>query len=181
MINRRYSEKLYNKSVLTALGAVAAVLLPQLIHFVAKLSGTGASLGEILLPMHFGVIIAGLVGGAGVGLVAGAAAPLLSYALSGMPNTVILPFIVIELAVYGLTAGLLKNRNLNIFIKLLAVQLSGRAARLIFAAVSVYALGGTLPNGGIAFFMLQGILGVMLQWLAVPAVVKYIKETGFYE
>ena len=41
----------------------------------------------------------------------GSGKSLLSFALTGMPSAALLPFMMIELTVYGLVCGLLKNKK----------------------------------------------------------------------
>ena len=92
-----------------ALTVAAAVLLPQLFHAVGAISGTGTALGAALLPMHIPVLLAGLLYGPVVGVAAGVLSPLLSAAVSDMPTAALLPFMVLELGVYGLTSGFLSR------------------------------------------------------------------------
>lgn len=80
----------------------AAVALPALAHL------TGLPV-RTLLPMHWPVILAGLCYGWRSGAVLGALAPLTSYLLSGMPPPVILPPMTLELAAYGMLAGLVRE------------------------------------------------------------------------
>ena len=51
--------------------------------------------------MHLPIILVGLLAGPYAGLVSGALGPLCSFALSDMPGLVMLPFMMIELAVYA--------------------------------------------------------------------------------
>ena len=49
--------------VLLTVGAIAgAVALPQVVHLIGAAAGVGTALGELLLPMHFFVLLAGLFG-----------------------------------------------------------------------------------------------------------------------
>ena len=66
--------------------------------------------GPTFLPMHVFVLVAGLLFGWRAGLVVGLFAPLASSAVSGMPGLLILPQIVVEVAAYGLVAGILRER-----------------------------------------------------------------------
>lgn len=83
---------------------IAAIALPQLFHMLGAVTGMGTALGQIFLPMHLPVLLVGLLAGPAAGLAAGAVSPLLSYAISGMPVLTGLPFMALELAVYGLIA-----------------------------------------------------------------------------
>ena len=69
-------------------------------------------LGVAFLPMHLPIIFVGLIAGPAVGAIAGAAAPLVSFLLSGMPMLAMLPLMMVELCAYGLVAGLLRGIKL---------------------------------------------------------------------
>ena len=102
---RKLSVKAQTLAALIAL--VSAVALPQIFHLMGAVSGLGTSLGETFLPMHLPILAVGLLAGPWAGLAAGALAPLVSFGLTGMPAAAMLPFMMSELAVYGLVPGLL--------------------------------------------------------------------------
>jgi len=77
---------------------VVAALLPATVHTL------GLS-GAVLLPMHWTVLLAGLVFGPLGGLIAGLSSPLVSFALSGLPALPMLFPMTLETATYGMTAG----------------------------------------------------------------------------
>ena len=58
-----------------------------------------------LLPMHWPAILAGLVYGWRSGMVIGAASPIVSYLISGMPRSAGAAAMTFELAAYGFIAG----------------------------------------------------------------------------
>ena len=99
------------QALATLAAIVGAVAIPQIFHVVGAISGMGTGLGEAFLPMHLPIILVGLLAGPYAGAIAGAFGPLVSFALSGMPGLAMLPFMVIELAAYGLIAGLLTGRR----------------------------------------------------------------------
>lgn len=88
---------LSTKAAATVLAIVAAVALPQLFHVIGAVSGQGTMLGVAFLPMHLPIIFVGLIAGPAVGAIAGAAAPLASFLLSGMPMLAMLPLMMVEL------------------------------------------------------------------------------------
>ena len=61
-------------------------------------------------PMHWMILFAGLTYGAFSGMIIGAALPVISFLISGIPIPMNLPLMIPELAVYGLLAGLLKQK-----------------------------------------------------------------------
>ena len=159
------------KLLLTVIAIVGAVALPQLVHVVGKASGVGTALGELLLPMHFFVLLAGLLAGPAVGAVTGACAPLISCLLSGMPRASVLPFMMIELIGYGLVAGLLCKTKMPSLCKLLIAQVCGRLLRALatVAAVGVFDLPG-LSAVSVWNAVVAGLLGILLQWCILPLI-----------
>ena len=117
------------QALATLAAIVGAVAIPQIFHVVGAISGMGTGLGEAFLPMHLPIILVGLLAGPYAGAIAGAFGPLVSFALSGMPGLAMLPFMVIELAAYGLIAGLLRTANMPTIAKVLLVQVGGRVVR----------------------------------------------------
>ena len=160
------------KSIITALTVTIAVALPQLFHAVGVVSGTGAVLGSAFLPMHLPVLLAGLLGGPVVGIIAGAASPLISFAISGMPTAVILPFIMLELAAYGLVGGLLSKLQMPVFGKLLIIQVAGRAVRALAVVAAVYGFESqTVQISSIWNMVTAGLPGILLQWALIPLLI----------
>lgn len=157
------------KLITAVLGVGAAIALPQLVHAVGVLTGSGAQLGSALLPMHLPVLLAGFLGGPAAGCIAGILSPLLSCAISGMPAVTLLPFMVAELGTYGLTAGLLSGVHMNRFCKLLIVQIAGRAVRALAMLAAMLFFGNTaITLGSIGAFITAGIAGILLQWALIP-------------
>lgn len=157
------------KSLTAALAVVTAIVLPQLFHAVGAVSGTGTELGSAFLPMHLPVLLAGLLGGPVVGIIAGAASPLISFSISGMPTAVILPFIVLELAAYGLVGGLLSKVQIPVFAKLLIIQVAGRAVRALAVIAAVYGFKSqAVPVSSVWSMVTAGFPGIILQWALIP-------------
>lgn len=159
-----------------ALGIVAAVALPQIFHLIGLASGTGNVAGTVWLPMHLPVILVGLLLGWRVGLVTGLAAPLISFFLTGMPSVVLLPFMVIELAVYGASAGLLRDVKLPNIVKVLIVQVAGRLIRAAAIFVGVNFLGSKIKLDIIWTSIATGLPGLVLQWAFIPLLVFYFQQ-----
>ena len=88
------------KVVLTALFIALGLTLPMITANVPMI-------GNMLLPMHFPIIICGLICGAGYGALAGVITPLLRSFIFGMPPLFpIAAAMAFELAAYGAVAGL---------------------------------------------------------------------------
>ena len=164
---------------LAALGAlVAAVALPQLLHVMGAASGLGTALGEIFLPMHLPIILVGLLAGPLAGILSGALAPLVSFALTGMPLATMLPFMMVELASYGLFAGLLRSTRLPTSVKVLLVQIGGRVLRAAAILLAVSALGHGIALATIWTSIARGLLGLALQWVLIPLVLYRLDHAG---
>lgn len=92
--------------------------------------------GATFLPMHYFVLLGGLLFGWRAGLIIGLFTPLVSYGLSGMPALPVLPQIVVELSFYGITAGILREKlHLRIFWALSGAMLAGRLALLLTVSI----------------------------------------------
>ncbi|MGE5474673.1 MAG: ECF transporter S component [Ignavibacteriales bacterium] len=169
------------KILTTAAAILAAVVLPQIFHAVGVISGQGAALGETFLPMQLPVILAGLLAGPIVGIVVGVLSPLISFGFSGMPGAVILPFIIIELAGYGLAAGVLSKVKMMAFSKLLLIQIAGRMLRASAILFAVYGLESQVINAaGIWNFVIGGLPGILLQWCLFPLIMFWIESGKKY-
>lgn len=161
---------------------VGAVVLPQLFHAMGAISGLGTVPGEIFLPMHLPIILVGLLAGPYAGAVAGILSPLCSFAISGMPSFAMLPFMMIELCIYGLAAGLLRNVKLPTTAKVLAVQIAGRAVRAAAILISVYALGNDSVSAAVIWNSIPvGISGIVLQLVLIPLIVYRVENLKRHE
>ena len=133
--------------------------------------------GPTYLPMHIFVLIAGLVFGWRAGLIVGALTPLVSYGVSGMPALTILPQIIVELATYGLVAGLLREKlNLSAIWLLLGAMIAGRLALCLVASAIYLGVGEiysplgleSSPLSAVWSTVKQGWPGIILQLAMIP-------------
>ena len=175
----RLSIKAQTLAALAAAGL--AVALPQLVHALGAFTGLGTGLGELLLPMHLPVMLAGFVAGPWAGAAAGLLAPLVSHLLSGMPLAAMLPFMVIELAVYGCAAGLLKNSTLPVLGKVVLVQFLGRTVRAVAILAGFYLLQSKIAPAVIWTSIAAGWAGILLQWALLPLLTKWTERLMPYE
>ena len=163
------------KAVATIIATVAAVALPQLCHVIGDISGLGSGLGEAFLPMHLPVMLLGIFMGKYCGAVAGFAAPMISFALTGMPKIGLLPFMAIELCVYGFMMGALKDKKMPVFGKVIISQVVGRAIRAIAIALAVYAFDYTALSLSVIWTSIAaGLPGLILQWCMIPLIAYYV-------
>ena len=136
--------------------------------------------GPTFLPMHIFVFVAGLLFGWRTGLVVGLLTPLTSYAASGMPALQVLPQIVVELSVYGLVAGILREKfDLLVIWSLLVAMVAGRLALCIGAIVTHFTIGtlysplGLEANHFLVVWSVikQGWPGIVMQLALIPAII----------
>ncbi len=116
---------------------VLSVLTPWALHQIPNAGAT-------YLPMHFFIFVAALTCGWQAGAIVGLLTPFASYLVSGMPVLTVLPQIAMEVTVYGLLAGLLRQKfNLRVVWSLLGAMIGGRVALLIAVAI-VQAITGSV-------------------------------------
>lgn len=136
--------------------AGAAVLLPALCHLLALPV-------YFLLPMHWPVLLSGLVYGWRGGLLVGLMAPLASLVFSGMPPAASLPYIGAELAAYGFAAGFARETlRLKSHASIGAAVIFGR---IVYVAAFALFTGFKTP----AWAMLSyGLAAAVLQIIVLP-------------
>ena len=165
------------QTIAAIIAVVGAVVVPQLFHAMGAVSGLGTALGETFLPMHLPIILVGLLAGPYAGAAAGLSGPLASHLMTGMPGSVMLPFMMIELCIYGLTAGLLRNVKMPTVVKVLITQFAGRAVRTIVILSAVFVFQNSNVNVSVIWTSIfKGIFGIVLQWTFLPLIVYYIEN-----
>ena len=155
---------------------ISAVAVPQILHVIGAASGLGTALGEIFLPMHLPIILAGLLAGPYAAGIAGLLGPLVSHLLTGMPGSVMLPFMMIELAVYGISAGMLRNVKIPNIAKVLIAQILGRAVRDGAILIAFYAFGSAIKPAVILSSISAGLIGIVLQLIVIPLAVYRLRS-----
>ena len=162
----------------------AAALSLALCLLLPFLTGQIPQIGNALCPMHLPVLLAGYICGPWWAAAVGYVAPLLRFALFGMPP--IFPMgvaMAFELAAYGLVSGLLyrklpKSRG-NIYLSLLIAMALGRVVwglvRVVLSGVAGEAFTWAAFMAG-AFT--TAIPGILLQLLLIPIIVMALEKTG---
>lgn len=121
--------------------------------------------GPAFLPMHFFVLLAGLLFGWRLGLIVGLITPWISFATSGMPPYAILPQLTLEIGTYGFMAGLLRqNLKLNPWFSLILAIILGRFV-LLFGFLSIPSLITTIK---------AGLPGILIQIIILPLFTYFI-------
>lgn len=169
------------KTIASACAVVAAVVLPQIFHLMGMVTNMGTALGETYLPMHLAIFAVGLLAGPMAGLVAGLLSPVISFFLTAMPTSVMLPYMVVELGVYGVSAGLLAKVKMPTIVKLIIAQIAGRAVRAAATMAGIHIFGSAINAAVIWNSITAGLPGLVLQWALIPLLVFYIEKKAKYE
>ena len=173
--------KTQNPAIRRMVSAAVCLALCMVLPF---LTGQIPQVGSALCPMHIPVLLAGFLCGPWWAMAVGAVAPLLRFALFGMPP--IFPTGVamcFELAAYGLVSGLLYARlpkkTVNIYVSLVAAMLAGR---VVWGIVRV-ALSGVAgqPFTWAAFMagaFVNAVPGIIVHILLIPVIVMALRKAG---
>ena len=127
---------------------------------------------RMLLPMHWTVLLAGLVYGWRGGLLVGLLSPIVSYLISGYPKPLILPSMILELTTYGVITGLLSEfKKLNRFISILIAIIIGRIVFIISVLLTNSYQGEFLIY--LREALLPGIFAGTLQVILLPFIANW--------
>ena len=166
---------------------VLAAMFLALCMVLPFITGQIPAIGQALSPMHIPVLIAGFVCGPLWAAVIGFIAPLLRFALFGMPP--IMPTgiaMAFELCTYGLVSGLvyraLAKNTANVYVTLIVAMLCGRVvwgiARYIMATTS----GNAFTFAAfIAGAFTTAIPGIILHLILIPVVVIALRKAKFID
>lgn len=170
------------QTLATIAAVVSAVALPQLVHLIGRATGMGTAFGELLLPMHLPILLVGLLAGPYAGAIAGLLGPACSFVLAGMPSAAVLPFMMVELCVYGLVSGWLRKSNVPTIGKVFAAQIIGRVCRAVGTAFAFYVLGSTdIAVASVWSGTVNGITGIAIQLLLLPIIVRVVEKMSAHE
>lgn len=151
------------------------------------LTGQIPQIGSALSPMHIPVLLGGFLCGPWWAMVVGFIAPLLRFALFGMPP--IFPTglaMSFELAAYGLISGLLytklPKKTASIYVSLVAAMLAGR---LVWGGIMVVLMGLSHSVFTWAAFVAgaftNAIPGIIVHIVLIPMLVLALQKCGFIE
>lgn len=117
--------------------------------------------------MHLTILLVGLLAGPYAGAISGFLGPLASFVLSGMPGIAMLPFMMIELCIYGLAAGLLCNVKMPTIGKVVAAAI----------LLAVYAFGNENIDVAVIWTSISaGVFGLALQWALLPLIAYPVQQ-----
>ena len=161
---------------------VTAAICLALCMVLPFLTGQIPEIGSALCPMHIPVLLCGFLCGPAYAAAVGAIAPLLRFALFGMPP--IFPTGVamcFELAAYGFISGWLYRRlprsRASIYGALIAAMLAGR---VVWGAVrAVLSVVGASPFTWAAFLsgaFTTAIPGIIVHIVLIPILVMALER-----
>jgi len=166
--------------VLAGLFIAIGIILPPLFHSV--------NLGSVISPIHFPVLLCGLLLGWKYGGICGFITPLFAGIIWGMPQQPLALIMGLELATYGIVSGLLykklrlfKNPIANLYFSLIVAMVLGR---FVFGAINGILFLLDIWGTGFKVFLttvfITGLPGIILQILIVPALVITIEKRNLY-
>lgn len=142
--------------------------------------------GKVFLPMHIPVLLGGFTLGPVFGLFIGTISPLISSFLTGMPTVGRLPFMMIELAVYGFSSGLIykahEKKKFGIYISLMLSMLLGRLAYALALFTASNLMG--VECGGVMAAVsatVSGFPGIITQLVIIPPIIYSLERSGYLD
>lgn len=145
------------------------ITLPRIFHIAF-----GSNAGATFLPMHIAVLIAALTFGMTSSLVVAGSSIIMSHLLTNMPAITRLPYMLIELVIYGIILALFSKKT-NAYISLIATIILGR---ILYAGVLFAATNLGFPTYGTTVWKSAkiGIPGLIIQLIVVPVIAKVMNE-----
>ncbi len=168
------------KLCLAAICAVLCYVLPLAFHTFG--------IGPMFSPMHFPVLLAGILCGPVYGAFCGLVGPIISSLLSGMPGPAMLISMIPELMVYGLVTGVLfnalrtKNILLKTYISLIPAMLAGRIVGGVVNAC-IYITNADTYSLAIwaTSYIVSSLPGIIAQLVILPTIVVILRKTGVFD
>lgn len=180
VLNRKgYSAKakITLKSLISTGLIALAIVLPQVVHAIAGSSG-----GMKWLPMYFPVLIAGCLLGVKWGAAVGIMSPIASFLITSlfgnaMPIASRLPFMIAEIAVFAVIAGLFSKKiSDNALWSVPAVILAIICGRATFMLLVIIFQSITSITPSLVFSQIKsGLVGAIAQIVLVPIIVMGLK------
>lgn len=164
------------RTVICGLCIALCYVLPIAFHSIG--------LGSVLSPMHIPVLLCGIVCGPLYGLACGVVGPVLSSLLSSMPPAMALIWMVPELAIYGLVAGLLmrclpvKHFYGKVYAALAIAMVAGRVVGGIASALFHLGTAGSYTlSMFVSSYIVGSLPGIAAHLILVPVLVFTLVKT----
>lgn len=155
----------------------ASAICLALCMILPLLTGQIQQIGSMLCPMHIPVLLCGFLCGPAYAAAVGAIAPVLRFALFGMPQ--LFPMgaaMCAELAAYGFLAGMLygrmAKRPASVYAALIGAMLGGRVLWGVVMALLMSASGGAFTwSAFVAGAFINAVPGIVVHILLIPVIV----------
>jgi len=150
------------------------VVLPFAFHTIPNF-------GSVFSPMHIPALLCGIVCGWQYGFMCGLIGPALSCFVTGMPVLAFLPAMMVELAAYGATAGLLmsvirtKNIYADLYISLIPAMLIGRILAGLARAFIISTGEFTFALWAASYFF-KSLPGIITHLILIPLLVIALEK-----
>jgi len=171
MKNRINSKNIVISGLLLAIG----LLLPMLFHAFGMA-------GQIFLPMHISIFIAGFILVPELALLVGLMTPILSSLFTGMPPLFPVAIIMMfELMTYAFVVSILsRTYKKGIYVSLISAMISGRLIMGLVAFILANGFGLNLnPLLYVKGAIVTGIPGLIVQLILIPILIKLLKSSNF--
>lgn len=164
-----------NALILSGVFIALGIVLPMAFHLFG-----GA--GPVFLPMHIPVLIAGFFLSPLLALAVGVITPFLSSILTGMPPMFpMMPIMMLELGVYGLTISLVRKKvTQNPYVALLIAMVIGRVAAGSMVYVLSTFFSAKLPPVSVFIIgaVTRGLPGIAIQLVLLPLIVLALTRSN---
>lgn len=164
--------------VYSAFFIALGIVLPIVFHAFGKA-------GNVLLPMHIPVLIAGMLLSPSYALMIGMVTPILSSVLTSMPPLMpMLPIMVFELGTYGFIAAIMiKRYKVSVIVALLVSMVIGRlvAGLVVYLMTTLFLVKMPSPIAFVTGAVATGLPGIVIQLILVPVVVYAIEKSKIIE
>lgn len=151
---------------------------------VLPLAFHSVGLGQAFSPLHFPVILCGLVCGPILGVICGVLGPVLSCLTTGMPPVAALITMVPELLTYGLVCGLVmlfvrtKHLMTDLYAAMVPALIAGRVVGGVFKALFFTgSAGGYTLSMFVSSYLVGTFPGIIAQLVLIPLLVLTLEKT----
>lgn len=161
-------QELVRASMLSAIG----IVLPLCFHAVKD----G---GSIFLPMHIPIIIGGFLLKTKCAAAVGMLIPALTHLFTGMPPFPFIHIMILELATYGLSISISRNKlKLGVYTSLIIGMVLGRIVNII----GTYSIIHIIMNKPFSLevvaagLFIKGIPGITIQLILIPMIILRLSK-----
>ncbi len=160
-----------------AMCAALCCILPTVFH------GFGDQVAGMASPMHFPVLLCGLICGWAYGGVCGLVGPLLAMLVTGKAVPPRLIYMTAELVSYGVLTGLFMKyirtgrTYLDLYASMLPAMLLGR---IVGGAAEGLLLGNDFFGFFVGSYLVKTAPGALVQLVVIPAIYLALQAAGLF-